>query len=93
MARPRRLDFQQGLAKQANYSPVFGDKSSPAGLAMYKKQRTAGGKKILAKRSENPNYIASRAFGAGDDVKMTKLPKIQKTKSPPKNPRRASRIA
>lgn len=72
MAARAPLSVDEKIAKQANYSALYGDTSSAAGYKLYKQQRSGAGKKINAKRSDNPNYIASQAFGQGsaDDTNM-----------------------
>ena len=89
MVTKRTLSFDNQLAKQANYSPAFSDRNSPAGKKIYEKQKTEKGRKINVKRSENPNYLASKSFGQSDIPKLQKSPKLnKKSKNPPLKIRR-----
>lgn len=69
MASRAPLSADEQMAKQANYSALYGNNANTAaGYKMYKQQKSGAGKKINTKRSENPNYIASTEFGQGSST-------------------------
>jgi hypothetical protein len=69
MAARVPLSAEEQIAKQANYSALYGNNTgSASGYKLYKQQRSQTAKKMDVKRNENPNYIASTEFGQGTDV-------------------------